>query len=49
MEPQSLICSVAPASSQANMHTLAQRHTAHRDGTGFSLCGIEDEIETANA
>ncbi len=28
-------------------HTLAHRHKARQDGTGFSLCGIEEEIETA--
>ncbi len=30
-----------------HVHTLAHRHKARQDGTGFGLCGMAEEIETA--
>lgn len=50
MEPQlskQVFNMLSGSSSLPGKHTLAHRHKVRQDGTGFSLCGIEEEIETA--
>lgn len=54
MEPQlskQVFNMLSGSSSLPGKHThrplVAHRHEARQDGTGFSLCGREQEIETA--